>query len=164
MKIEVKSKEIQMVDIGKIVVNPRNNNRHNPDQIDLLCEMIKARGFRNPLTISNRSGFLVCGELRYTAACKLGMKELPCIYQDFKDEAEEYAHLTADNEIAKQSQLDYQQVLIDVEELKMSNEEVELMGIKPLEENVIEYDEVTNDNEDRKPKQKLPCPNCGFID
>ena len=104
--MEIKSKEISIVDISLLVENPKNNNTHPQDQIERLAKIIKHSGFRNPLTISNRSGFVLCGHGRIAAAKMAGMKELPVIYQDFKDEAEEYAHLTADNEIARWASLD----------------------------------------------------------
>lgn len=51
-----------MVSIKDIKLNPKNRNKHPQDQIDRLVEIIKYQGFRRPVTISNRSGLLSCGE------------------------------------------------------------------------------------------------------
>jgi hypothetical protein len=116
-----------LVPIEKIVPNPRNNNRHSIEQIEELCKLIKAHGFRNALVVSNRSGFIVAGHGRLEAALKLGLTKLPIDYQDFESEAEEYQCLTADNEIARWSQLDKQSVHLALEEIPDLN--LELLGI-----------------------------------
>jgi hypothetical protein len=104
--MDIKSKEIKLVDIDLLIENPKNNNKHPKEQIERLAKIIKAHGFRNPLVVSNRSGFVLCGHGRIEAAKKLGMTQLPVIHQDFDSEAEEYAHMTADNAIAAWATLD----------------------------------------------------------
>lgn len=128
--IEIKCTQdgFKLVPIEKIVPNPKNNNRHSIEQIQALKKLIKAHGFRTPLTISNRTGFLVAGHGRLEAAMALGMNELPCIYQDFANEAEEYQHMTADNEIARWAELDYQNVYDTLKEIPDIN--TELLGIE----------------------------------
>lgn len=84
--MEIKAKEITLVDIDLLVENPKNNNHHPKEQIERLAKIIKAQGFRNPLTVSNRSGFVLCGHGRIAASKLAGLKQLPVIYQDFKDE------------------------------------------------------------------------------
>lgn len=128
--IEIKCTQdgFKLVPIEKIVQNPKNNNRHSVEQIQALEKLIKAHGFRTPLTISNRSGFLVAGHGRLEAAMALRMTELPCIYQDFANEAEEYQHMTADNEIARWAELDYQNVYDTLKEIPEID--TELLGIE----------------------------------
>jgi len=124
---EIKSKSIEMVDINSIIPNPKNANRHSVEQIKRLEKLITYQGFRNPLIVSKRTGFLIVGHGRLEAATNLGLTELPVIMQDFKDEAQEYSYLISDNEIAKWSELDKQAVHIELENLDI---ELDLLGIE----------------------------------
>lgn len=95
-----------LADITTLVPNPRNPNRHPDKQIDLLAKIIKNQGWRAPITVSTRSGFIVRGHGRLQAALKLGLMEVPVDRQDYSSEAEEWADMIADNRIAELSDLD----------------------------------------------------------
>jgi CO dehydrogenase/acetyl-CoA synthase delta subunit len=105
-KMDIKSKEIKLVDIHALIQNPKNNNSHPKEQIERLAKLIKYQGFRNPIIVSNRTGFMVAGHGRLEAAKSIGLKEVPVMYQDFENEAQEYAYLTSDNAIASWAELD----------------------------------------------------------
>lgn len=127
MKIE--SNEIRVVPIDSIKPNPRNPNRHSIDQIKRLSKIIMYSGFRQPLVVSNLSGFLISGHGRLEAAKSLGMKEVPVIYEDFEDEAMEFQHLTADNSIASWAELDLGKINTDF--LQFGPDfDIDLLGIK----------------------------------
>ena len=124
---DIKSKDIVMVDVDSIIPNPKNANRHSIEQIKRLEKLIKYQGFRNPLIVSNRTGFLVVGHGRLEAAKNLGIEKLPVIKQDFESEAQEYAYLISDNEIARWAELDKQAVHIELTELDL---DIEMLGIE----------------------------------
>jgi len=136
---EIKSESITLVDIDSIIPNPKNANRHSIEQIKRLEKLITYQGFRNPLIVSNRTGFLIVGHGRLTAAQNLGIEKLPVIYQDFQDEAQEYAYLISDNEIARWAELDKQAVHIELENLDI---ELDLLGIEDF---TIEKEEKKED-------------------
>lgn len=141
--MEIKAKEITMVDIDLLVENPKNNNIHPQEQIERLAKIIKSSGFRNPLTVSNRSGFVLCGHGRIAAAKLAGLKQLPVIYQDFKDEAEEYAHMTADNAIASWAKIDLS--MVNVEMLDLGPElDIEMLGIKDFKVELYDPDSASS--------------------
>ena len=96
----------KIVSITKAIPNPRNPNKHPDRQIEILAKIIKEQGWRQPVTISNRSGFIVKGHGRYMAAIHLQSDEIPVDYQDYATEAEEWADLIADNRIAELSNID----------------------------------------------------------
>lgn len=165
---KIKAESITMVEIDRLVPHPRNNNRHSIEQLKRLERIITVRGFRNPLTVSNRSGFVVCGHARLEAARNLGMKVLPVVYQDFESEAEEWQHLTADNELARWAELDLQSVYDTLEEMPELKDELDLLGIEnfslpKLNDSIdlsnknqeIDTDNFGNDLEHT-------CPKCGF--
>lgn len=95
----------EIVDIGKAVPNPQNPNTHPKQQIELLAKIIKAQGWRAPITISNRSGLIVKGHGRLQAALLLGADKVPVDFQNYATEAEEIADLTADNRLAELAEM-----------------------------------------------------------
>ena len=87
-----------------LVPNPRNPNKHPKRQIELLAKIIESQGWRAPVTVSNRSGFVVRGHGRLQAALLLGC-QVPVDRQDYTSEAEEWADLIADNRIAELAEI-----------------------------------------------------------
>ena len=96
----------ELVDIAALVPNPRNPNKHPDTQIALLAKIIRHQGWRSPVVVSNRSGFIVAGHGRYEAAKVLQVEKVPVDRQDFASEADEWAHLVADNRLAELAEID----------------------------------------------------------
>lgn len=118
----------EMVPIHKLVRNPRNPNTHSDEQIRLLAKIIDYQGWRNPIVVSTRSGFIVKGHARLTAAEVLELEEVPVDYQDYDSEAQEWADMLADNRIAELAEID-RTVLKDlIEELDTGAVDIELTG------------------------------------
>ena len=95
-----------IVDVATLVPNPKNPNTHPDNQIQLLGRIIRQTGWRQPITVSKRSGFIVKGHGRLAAALLEGVKEAPVDYQNYTNDAEEYADLVADNRIAELAEID----------------------------------------------------------
>jgi hypothetical protein len=129
--IITRADKIQEVLIDDIVPHPKNVNRHPEEQIERLSKIIQYQGFRDPLIISNLSGFLVSGHGRLSAAKKLGMKTLPVIFQDFESEEQEYAALVSENTIALWADLDLSQIHVDLQSL--DGFDIDLLGIKDFQ-------------------------------
>ena len=102
-----------LVDAATLIPNPKNPNQHPDNQIQLLGRVIRQAGWRAPITVSNRSGFIVKGHGRLAAALLEGFKVVPVDYQNYSNEAEEYADLVADNRIAELAEID-QKMLADI--------------------------------------------------
>tara|TARA_Y100000588_G_scaffold364509_1_gene428232 strand:- start:454 stop:1704 length:1251 start_codon:yes stop_codon:yes gene_type:complete len=86
--------------------HPRNPNTHSEAQVALLAKVIKHQGWRAPIVVSKRSGFIVAGHARLKAAQQLGLDVAPVDFQEFETEADEWAHLVADNRIAELAEVD----------------------------------------------------------
>jgi len=96
----------ELRDPAALVEHPRNPNRHPQKQIEMLARIICHQGWRNPIVVSARSGFVVAGHGRLAAARVLGVAEVPVDMQHFESEADEWAHLVADNRIAELADMD----------------------------------------------------------
>jgi DNA modification methylase len=94
-----------IVPVKDLRPNPKNPNKHPPEQIKLLGSIIRATGWRGPITVSTRSGMIVKGHGRMMAAELDDLSEVPVDYQEYASEAEEMADLVADNRIAELSDI-----------------------------------------------------------
>jgi len=105
-EIKIHCAHDRLVDVTDLVPNPRNPNRHGDAQVALLAKIIRHTGWRSPVVVSKRSGFIVAGHGRLEAGKLQGCKAVPVNFQDFADEATEWAHLAADNRIAELAETD----------------------------------------------------------
>ena len=117
-----------IVDVAKLVPNPKNPNQHPDSQIQLLGRIIRQTGWRQPITVSKRSGFIVKGHGRLAAALLEGVKEAPVDYQNYTTEAEEYADLVADNRIAELAETDSKLLADILADIDTGEIPVELTG------------------------------------
>ena len=96
----------EIVPIGQLRANPKNPNKHPQDQLEKLGKIIRGNGWRNPITVSTRSGLIVKGHGRLLTAELEELKEVPVEYQNYESEEAELADLTADNRIAELAEMD----------------------------------------------------------
>jgi hypothetical protein len=150
----IQAKEIQVVDIDSLVLNPKNNNKHPKEQIERLSKLIQYQGFRNPVVVSKRTGFVLAGHGRIEAAKLAGLKEVPVMYQEFESEAQEYAYLTSDNAIALWAELDLSAVNTEMLDLG-PDFDVDMLGIKDF---VIDLNEEDDDKYTRKVESPIYEP------
>ena len=126
--VVVHCKHDKMVGVSELKPHPRNPNTHGDEQIRLLAKMIVTQGWRCPITVSNRSGFIVRGHARLLAAQAAGLEQVPVDYQNYADEATELADLVADNRIAELAELDRPMLKDVLEELDTGALDMELTG------------------------------------
>jgi DNA modification methylase len=130
--MEIKCAYTELIDIQTLVSNPRNPNKHSDQQIKLLAKIMKHQGWRSPIVVSKRSGFIVKGHGRLAAAKLNGWTEAPIDRQDYINEADEWADMIADNEIARLAEADHTMI----RELALEMPEgfdLDLLGIPDLD-------------------------------
>lgn len=135
----------ELVNISKLIPNPKNANKHPPKQIERLAKIIDFQGQRSPIVVSKRSGFITKGHGRLEAIKLLGWTDAAVDYQDYLSEAQEYADIIADNEIARWAELDRFMLFEDLKEIELGD--FELLGIesdifKNLAESDLELENV----------------------
>lgn len=139
-----------------LIQNPKNNNKHSKAQINRLAKIIDFQGQRSPIVISKRSGFIVKGHGRLMALDKLKWQSAAVDFQDYKTEAEEYADMTADNEIARWAEFNEEKFLDDIKTIDLGD--FELLGLKYIPEILIEKETLCDEDEVQEhvePKSKL---------
>jgi hypothetical protein len=150
-----------MADLVSLVPNPKNANRHNDQQIQLLAKIMKFQGWRHPIVVSKRSGFIVAGHGRLMAAKLNGWTEAPVDEQDFENEAAEVAFLVSDNTIAELAETDLAKVQDLVLEMP-KDFDIDLFGIPNLHIGPMDFPPGTEGDQGQlDEKKKAVCPNCG---
>lgn len=151
----------ELVDIGKAVPNPKNPNQHPKAQIELLAKIIKAQGWRQPITISNRSGLIVKGHGRLEAALMLGADQVPVDFQNYATEAEEIADLTADNRLAELAELSNTMLADLLADFDTGEMPIELTGyteedLEGILDAIAGEDDAEPNDQDDEHEQPLP--------
>jgi hypothetical protein len=129
----------ELIEVHKIVPNPKNPNKHPEEQIKRLSKIIDYQGQRSPIVISKRSGFVVKGHGRLEAIKLLGWEKCAVDYQDYKDEAQEYADIVADNAIAEWSNLSLADINFELGNLG-PDFDIDNLGIKDFTIDISEKD------------------------
>lgn len=117
--IEIRCSYSKLADPVTLKLHPRNPNTHSAAQVAMLAKIIEHQGWRSPIVVSDRSGFVVAGNGRLLAALQAGLKQVPVDYQKFATDDDELAHLLADNKIAELAELDFEQVSALLREIKL---------------------------------------------
>lgn len=121
MNIRYECRYDELIEIGKIQRNPYNPNKHSPEQIQRLARVIERNGWRNPLVVSRRSGYLVKGEGRLLASLSLGVEVVPVEYQDYATDEEEWSDLIADNKVAELSEQDKEELKVVISKMETTD-------------------------------------------
>ena len=113
--IKVMCRHSELVDFRSLLPYPKNPNIHRPEQAPMLAKIIARAGWRSPIVVSARSGFITKGHGRLEAAKLLFEQTGECLVpverQHYDTEAEELTDIIADNQIAELSALDAELVM-----------------------------------------------------
>lgn len=168
--MNIKSKEVTMVKVEDLIPYEKNMNKHTTDQIDRLVSLIEYQGFRDPLIVQKGTNIVAAGHGRLEAAKKMGMKEVPVLYQEFENEAQFYAFVVSHNAIGASNWgggLDLSMVNIDMLDLG-PDLDVDMLGIKDFSIEPIEkFDDYSDKNKEIDTDNfgndlEHTCPKCGF--
>lgn len=119
----------KLVPIAELKPHPKNRNKHPADQIERLAKILAYQGWRYPVKVSKLSGHVTSGHGRIEAARANGWESVPVSFQDYTDEAQEYADVQADNAVASWSELDLSGINADIVDLG-PDFDIDLLGIK----------------------------------
>jgi glycosidase len=128
----------KIVPISSLNLHPKNRNKHPVEQIKRLAEILKYQGWRYPVKVSLRSGFVTAGHGRIAAAHMNGWTDVPVNYQEYESEDQEYADLVADNAIASWAELDLSGINIDIVDFG-PDFNIDLLGIDGFTVDVAEH-------------------------
>lgn len=160
--MEIKSKDIELVHISKLIPYEKNMNKHSDEQIDRLVDIIKYQGWRQPIIAQRGTNIIASGCGRYLAAKRMGLETVPVMYQEFKNEEEFYAFVVSDNAIAAWADLDLSMINAELENLG-PDFSIESLGLKdfsldPWESDIDAIDKIKENDDGILGKIKITCP------
>jgi ParB-like chromosome segregation protein Spo0J len=156
----IRCAHVREVPIGDLIANPRNPNRHPAEQVALLAKNISELGWRHPILVSKRSGYIVAGHARLEAAKLLKCQTVPVDLQDFRDDAEELAYVIADNRIAELSDIDQVAIKDLLEEIDTGGIDMALTGYSAAALEDMMTACVPESNEGGNENGQIECPKC----
>jgi DNA modification methylase len=86
--------------------HPKNPNKHSQAQIEYIGRILKYQGARRPVNISKQTDLVIVGHGRVLGAESIGWTHYPVNFQDYADDAQQYADMVADNALQEQAELD----------------------------------------------------------
>jgi len=158
--MQIHCSHTEMAVLETLVENPRNPNKHPEKQIELLAKIMKHQGWRNPIVVSKRSGFIVKGHGRLAAAKLNGWIEAPIDKQDYANEADEWADMIADNKIAELAETDIS-ILEGIKLELPENFDLDLLGVIDLDLSAI-LPNNTDKELDENLETNNECPSCNY--
>jgi DNA modification methylase len=163
MENKMEDLKVEYVSVNSLVPHPKNMHKHSTEQIERLSKIIEYQNFRTPVIAQKGTNYIVCGHGRLLAAKKLGLKEVPTIFQEFKSEEQLYAHMVADNAIGKDTwaTLDLSQINLELENLG-PDLDLDMLGIKDFVLEPIEKFDPQSD-EDEVPEVVHPITRRGDV-
>lgn len=120
----------------------RNARTHSDSQVAQLAASIKEFGFNNPVAI-DADGMILCGHGRVMAAQRLGMDQVPTVCLSHLSDIQKKAYILADNKLALNAGWDNDMLKVELEDLKFSDFDLDLVGFS-----TEELDEIMNQNEE----------------
>lgn len=134
--------KIEYRKVSELLPYARNARTHSDAQVSQLAASIKEFGFNNPVAI-DADGMILCGHGRVMAAQKLGLTEVPTVCLSHLSSTQKKAYILADNKLALNAGWDNDMLKVELEDLKFSNFDLDLVGFS-----TEELDEIMNQDEE----------------
>ena len=152
------TKEMQLVDIDKLIPYVNNARTHSKEQITKLRSSLREFGFINPIIIDKNFN-VIAGHGRICAAKEEGIKEVPCVFADHLTEAQKKAYIIADNRMAEDSGWDEELLKVEMEALQDMGFDLSMTGFDESELADLFGDDTEgeDDNFDVEAELEKPC-------
>ena len=126
------TKNMQLVEISKLIPYINNARTHSNEQITKLRSSLREFGFINPVIIDSDYN-VIAGHGRIEAAKLENIKEVPCVFVDYLTPAQKKAYIIADNRMAMDAGWDEELLRIEIESLQSEAFDIALTGFDEKE-------------------------------
>ena len=140
--------DYQLIDVDKLIPYVNNSRTHTDEQITKIMSSIKEFGFLNPILITE-DNVITAGHARLIASQRLGLKQVPCIKENYLTPAQRKAYVIADNRLALDSGWDEELLAVELEGLSDLGFDLSLTGFDEKElSNLFKSDEAEIEDDD----------------
>jgi ParB-like chromosome segregation protein Spo0J len=122
---------IERRSVKSLKLNKGNARTHTPEQVKQIAASIKEWGWTQPVLV-DEGGMVVAGHGRLMAAKQLGIKEVPTITAKGWSPAQVRAYALADNQLALNSEWDFDLLKVELAELTNEGFDISLAGFPDL--------------------------------
>src|SRR5947209_8389688 len=124
------AERVEFWSIERLTPYSANARLHSEADIDKIVASILKWGWTNPPLVDEH-GVLIAGHLRVAAAARIGVKSIPVIVAHGWSEDEKQAYRLADNELAARGSWDPDLLRSELQDLKSSGFDLDLIGFEP---------------------------------
>ena len=124
------AERVEFWSIERLIPYSANARRHSQADIDKIVASILKWGWTNPPLVDEH-GVLIAGHLRVAAAARMELKSIPVIVARGWSEEEKQAYRLADNELAARGSWDPDLLRSELQDLKFSGFDLDLIGFEP---------------------------------
>jgi DNA modification methylase len=124
------AERVELWPIERLIPYANNPRLHSAADLERIAASISKWGWTNPVLVDEQ-GVLIAGHARVAAAAKLGLKSIPVIVARGWSEEETQAYRLADNELAARSSWDPDLLRSELDKLKFSGFDLDLIGFEP---------------------------------
>ncbi len=118
--------------MDKITPYSKNPRKISEKAIDKVASSIKKFGWRQPIVV-DRAGVIIVGHVRYLAARKLGLDQVPVHVAEGLTPAEVRAYRLMDNRSHQETDWDVELLTLEMAELKALDVDLNFTGFAPRE-------------------------------
>jgi site-specific DNA-methyltransferase (adenine-specific) len=119
--------KIEQRAVADLIPYASNSRTHSDAQVAQIAASIREFGWTNPILIDG-DNTIIAGHGRLLAARKLGMESVPAIVLDHLTKAQQRALVIADNQLALNAGWDMEMLKAEIEDLKLSDFDIDLLG------------------------------------
>ena len=130
------AKQVEWLETKNLIPYAKNSRTHSDTQVAQIAGSIKEFGFNNPVLIDEDNG-IIAGHGRVLAAQKLGLQAVPCIRLAHLSETQRKAYVIADNRLALNAGWDDSMLMLELQELKAEDFNLDLLGFEAEELNAL---------------------------
>ena len=138
--------KIEQRKVESLIPYINNSRKHSDEQVAQIAASIKEFGWTNPILVDGDNG-IIAGHGRLMAARKLEMDKVPVIELAHLTENQRKALIIADNKLGLNSSWDEQLLMLEIENLKEADFNIDILGFDPSEIKSAEVDYSLLDDE-----------------
>jgi len=135
----------KIVNVKDLKPNPDNPNEHSQEQIEWIAWVIKENKIRKSIIVSNQSGLMVTGHGTLQGAKLNEWEFVPVDFQDFESPEKEYAHMVADNELARLARMNRSKINQSI--LEHGPFDIKLLGMPDFVVEPMERKDLFSENQ-----------------